>query len=114
MARPGQTLAVVAVTMRDVPVTRFKMSGPIGEHTLTSNAGNPVTRVFCPSCGSPILGRNSGLEGYVTISLGTFDDSSEFEPAVAIFARNRRPWDFMDGSLPTFESQPGWRPDDGA
>jgi hypothetical protein len=37
-----------------------------------------------------------------------------FEPAVVIFARNRKPWDVMDSSLPTFESQPRWRPEDGA
>ena len=96
------------------PVSRFKMAGPIGEHRLTSDAGNVVTRGFCPGCGSPIFGRNSGMDGYVTISLGTFDDSSMFEPAVVIFARNRRPWDVMDPSLPTFESQPTWRPEGGA
>lgn len=92
------------------PVGRFQLSGPTGEHRLTSDAGNVVTRAFCPRCGSPIFGSNSAMEGYVTISLGTFDDSSLFEPAVVIFARNRKPWDAMDDSLPTFQAQPGWHP----
>src|SRR5215831_12504170 len=52
------------------PVARFKLSGSLGEYTLISNAGNVVTRGFCPRCGSPILGRNSAMEGFVTISLG--------------------------------------------
>lgn len=96
------------------PLERFKMSGPVREHTLTSEAGNTVTRGFCPGCGSPVFGRNSGMPGYVTITLGTLDDSSMFEPAVVVFARNRRPWDVMDRELPTFDAQPAWRPEDSA
>jgi hypothetical protein len=95
-------------------VGRFRLSGPTGEHQLISDAGNVVTRTFCPQCGSPIFGRNSGMDGFVTISLGTFDDSSMFEPAVVVFAHNRRPWDVMDSSLPTFEAQPAWHPEDGS
>src|SRR5262249_688157 len=96
------------------PVARFKLSGSIGEHTLTSNAGNLVTRAFCPKCGSPILGRNNAMEGFVTISLGTFDDSSVFEPAVVIFARNRKPWDSVDRSRREFEAEAEWHPQDAA
>lgn len=93
------------------PLERFKISGPVGEHKLKSDAGNEVTRVFCPTCGSPILGRNTAMPGFVTISLGTFDDSSMFVPGVTIFARNRKPWDAMDAAVPTFDAQPQWRPE---
>jgi hypothetical protein len=92
------------------PLDRFKISGPVREYTLRSDAGNEVTRVFCPSCGSPILGRNTGMPGFVTVSLGTLDDSSMFQPGVTIFARNREPWDAMDESIATFDAQPEWRP----
>ena len=95
-------------------VGQVVISGPIGEYTLTSNAGNQVTRVFCPSCGSPIYGRNSGMPGFITLSLGTFNDARGFEPAVVIFARNRKPWDLMDNSLATFDDQPAWKPGAGA
>ena len=94
------------------PVERFRLTGQVAEYTLTSEKGTAVTKVFCPACGSPILGRNSGMVGFVTITLGTLDDASEFEPQVAIFARNRRPWDVMDESLPTFAAQPDWQPGD--
>ncbi len=53
------------------------------------------------------------MKGYLTITLGTIDESSEFEPQVVVFARNRKPWDAMDESLPTFEAQPNWQPGDG-
>ena len=94
-------------------VENLRLTGDVAEFKLKSNKGNGVTRVFCPACGSPILGRNSGMKGYVTITLGTVDDSSELEPQAVIFARNRMPWDAMDESLPTFETQPNWRPGDG-
>ncbi len=95
------------------PVDKFRLTGQVAEYKLKSEKGNEVTRVFCPACGSPILGRNGGMIGFVTITLGTLDDSSEFEPQVVVFARNRKPWDVMDQSLPTFEAQPDWKPADG-
>jgi hypothetical protein len=51
--------------------------------------------------------------GFVTVTLGTFDDSSSLRPQVVVFARNRKPWDFMDGTLSTFDDQPDWNPDKG-
>ena len=86
------------------------MAGHVAEYKLTSANGNEVTRVFCPGCGSPILGRNTGMAGYVTVALGAFEDSSDFRPEVVVFARNRKPWDVMDESLATFAAQPPWKP----
>lgn len=91
--------------------TQFAISGNVAEYSLVSKAGNQVTKVFCPTCGSPILGRNDGMEGFVTVSLGTLDDSSRFEPEVVIFAGNKKPWDIMNDTLPTFLAQPEWSPD---
>lgn len=56
-------------------VDQVTLKGPVAEYELVSNNGNRVTRVFCPSCGSPILGKNTGSMGYVTLSLGTMNDS---------------------------------------
>ena len=92
------------------PVDRFRLTGVVAEHKLTSDNGNEVTRAFCPACGSPIFGRNTAMDGYLTITLGTLEDSAAFEPGVVVFARNRKPWDAMDPSVPTFDAQPGWKP----
>jgi len=89
---------------------QFKITGRFAEYTLVSNAGNQVTKVFCPTCGSPIFGRNDGMQGFVTVSLGTMDESSEFEPEVVIFASNKKPWDTMSDTLATFPAQPKWSP----
>ena len=92
------------------PAGAVVVSGQAAEYSLRSDAGNTVTRVFCPSCGSPLLGRNTGMAGFVTISLGLFDDPSSFQPEVAIFARSRCAWDREDAAVTTFDAQPEWRP----
>ncbi len=88
----------------------FSLTGEVGEYKLTAENGSEVTRVFCPSCGSPILGKNTDMSGYITISLGTLENSSDFKPEVVVFARNRKPWDNMDKTVLTFEAQPSWNP----
>ena len=91
--------------------TNFKSNGKLSEFHLTSENNNRVTKSFCPTCGSSLFGRNTAMDGYVTIALGTFDDASMFEPEVVVFARNKQPWDIMDETLATFNAQPSWKPD---
>lgn len=92
---------------------KFQMTGNVSEYKLQSANGNQVTRVFCPNCGSPILGKNTAMEGFVTVSLGTLEDASDFKPEVVIFAENRNPWDFMDEDIESFDRQPEWKPNKG-
>ena len=94
------------------PVSCVRLTGNVSEYQYRADNGNEVTKVFCPSCGSSILGRNTGTKDHVTIALGTLDDSTTFEPQVVVFARNRKPWDTMDQDLMTFEEQPNWKPGD--
>ncbi|MFT4713736.1 MAG: hypothetical protein ACJAXW_002690 [Candidatus Azotimanducaceae bacterium] len=94
------------------PSSQLSILGVTAEYKLTSDNGNQVTRVFCPSCGSPILGKNTGMEGFVTLSLGTMDDSNSFEPGVTVFCRNQNSWDKMDEAIPSFDTQPVFDPSD--
>ena len=94
------------------PVDSLRLEGDIAEYELTSENGNRVTRVFCPNCGSPILGKNSAMQGFATLNLGTMDDSSDLMPGVTVFARNRKPWDVLDESIQTYDAQPVWNPRD--
>lgn len=92
------------------PVEQMRLTGATTEFRLRAESGNVVTRAFCPICGSPISGRNSGMPGHLTIPLGTLDDPGALSPQVIIFARNRPGWDVMDAALPAFEAQPNWQP----
>lgn len=90
----------------------FRLKGRVEDYNYTSDNGNDVTRSFCPDCGSPVFGKNSAMPGYVTVTLGTVDQSAAFKAQVVVFARNQNPWDIMDKNLPTFDAQPNWAPGD--
>jgi hypothetical protein len=91
------------------PESAVRIEGPVATYELVSEAGNKVTRLFCPACGSPLFGKNSGMPGFITATAGTLDQSDNLSPQVAIFARSRRSWDLMDPALATFEAQPAWK-----
>lgn len=91
---------------------QFLMTGgTIGEFKLIEENGYEVTRGFCASCGSPIYSHNSGNESYLSVTLGTLEDSSDLKPEVVIFSRNRKPWDAIDETIQSFEAKPDWKPD---
>ena len=92
----------------------IRLSGPSKAYDLTAESGATVTRLFCGDCGSPLFGRNSGMPGVMTVTLGTLDDPAGLEPQVAVFARSRHGWDVMDPALPSFPTQPAWKPEAGA
>jgi len=95
------------------PTSAVSLTGAISEFRLRSGKGNEVTRAFCGKCGSPIFGKNDGMLGYVTIALGTLDQSADLNPQVVVFAGSRQPWDAIAPDLPAFETQPDWKPEDG-
>lgn len=94
------------------PETAVRLSGEPATYSVISEAGNTVTRLFCGQCGSPLFGMNTGMAGFMTVSLGTLDSAEGLTPQVAIFARSRRDWDIAEPDLPTYETQPGWTPGD--
>lgn len=87
-----------------------RLVGPVASYDLASESGATVTRLFCGTCGSPLFGRNTDMPGFMTVTLGTLDDTDGLTPQVAIFARTRRGWDVMDPSLATYAAQPEWDP----
>ena len=91
----------------------IRLEGSPAEYTLQSEAGNVVTRLFCGACGSPLFGKNSGMPGVMTVSLGTLDQTGGLTPQVEIFTRTRRSWDQPDPAVQSYAAQPGWSPDDG-
>ncbi len=92
------------------PVGAVQVHGVVAEFQIASNSETVVTRSFCPKCGSPLFGRNTGMPGFTTVSVGTLDDPDLVVPQVVVFARTRRRWDPTDSALPTFDTQPDWKP----
>jgi hypothetical protein len=95
------------------PEDSVRLRGSPARYEMVAESGNTVTRLFCPACGSPLFGMNTGMPGFMTVTLGTLDASDALTPQVAIFTRARRSWDSPDPSVASFEAQPDWTPSDG-
>jgi len=84
-----------------------------GEPALFETAGSsgmPVTRGFCPRCGSSVFLRAGILPGCLLVLAGTLDEPSRFEPRVQIHAARVPAWSHLDPSLPAFPGPAPQRP----
>ena len=73
-----------------------------------SDLANPVTREFCPDCGTHIAARSSSLPGVVLIKVGTLDDPSVFGgPQMVIFTIDKQAFHHIPDGVPAFERIPG-------
>ncbi|HEX7037417.1 MAG TPA: GFA family protein [Pseudomonadales bacterium] len=72
-----------------------------------SDLENPVTREFCPECGTHLLTRAPGLPNAVILKVGTLDDPSAFAPQLALFTVDKQPFHQLAEGLPAFERLPG-------
>src|SRR5204862_2281734 len=72
-----------------------------------ANSGQPVNRIFCPECGSPIISVAPALPGLSIIKAGTLDDTSWLKPTMEIFCDSAQPWLTLAGSMQRFPKMPG-------
>jgi len=69
---------------------------------------NPVSRVFCPDCGTHLLTKSPSLPGAVLLKVGTFDDPSVFDgPQMVIYTKDKQSFHHIPEGVPTFEGAPG-------
>ena len=68
---------------------------------------NPVTRYFCPNCGTGIGTRSPAAPGMMVVKVGTMDDPSVFTPGMAIFTKEAQSFHHIPEGIPVFEGRPG-------
>ena len=76
-----------------VPIGDITITGELKSYEDTNDAGDRVTRMFCPNCGSPVRtvsakGRAAGVH---YIKAGLLDGGAP-RPNVEVFRRSRCDW----------------------
>ena len=71
--------------------------------TKQGDSGRPVTRFFCPNCGSPLFTVPPHRPGTYFLKAGSLDDPSVVRPARQSWMRSRVAWASIDSELPAYD-----------
>jgi hypothetical protein len=93
--------AVYAVPEQSVTVT-----GKLTEYKKTGGSGQPITRRFCPVCGSKISAMAAVMPGVIMITASTLDDPEKFVSQMSVFASRAPSWDRPPADSPSFPEMP--------
>lgn len=97
----GEPNTFIAVKSADFTITKGK------PNTYTrSDVPNPVTRMFCPTCGTAI-GTQITAWNLVAVKVGTLDNPAQFFPKVAIYTVDKQSFHLIPEGVPSFERLPG-------
>jgi hypothetical protein len=89
-----------------MPLAGFAYTKGEARQFTRGDLPRPVTREFCPTCGTHILTRAKGFDG-VILKVGTFDDPKLFGgPDMALFTIDKQPFHSIPEGIPAFERFP--------
>jgi hypothetical protein len=78
-----------------------------GEELLREYESSPGNRrVFCGSCGSPLLKRTDDAPDRVRLRLGCVDSALEERPLAHVYVSEKPDWSEITDELPVFETRP--------
>lgn len=89
------------------PLAGFRFTKGEPKTFARPDLDNPVTRYFCPNCGTGIGTRSPARPDSMIIKVGTLDDPSQFKPRAAIFTLDKQPFHHLPDGVPAFERRPG-------
>ena len=88
------------------PLNNFQFTKGKPKEFKRSDLENPVTRLFCNTCGTAIGTKSPLRENSIILKVGTFDDPSVFKPEIAIFTCDMQKFHHIDSSLKSFDKRP--------
>jgi len=91
-----------------MPGSGFTYTKGAAKGLSRKDLAKPVTREFCPDCGTHILTRAPTVPGEVILKVGTFDDPSLYGgPQMAIYTIDKQSFHHVPPGVPAFERVPG-------
>ncbi|MFN4016366.1 MAG: GFA family protein [Reyranella sp.] len=90
-----------------LPLAGFSFTKGEPKAFSRSDLARPVTRYFCPTCGTGIGTRSPARPESMIIKVGTLDDPSTFKAQAAIFTIDKQPFHVLPEGVPSFERRPG-------
>jgi len=75
--------------------------------TKPGDSGRPVTRSFCPECGSPLYTTPPARPGVLFLKAGSLDDPSVVKPDRQAWVRSRVSWAHIEPGIASFETSRG-------
>lgn len=93
--------AVVAL-----PESGVTFKGELSTFTKQGDSGKPVTRAFCPTCGTAMYSKGESNAGVLMVKAGTLDDVESFKPMASIYVSRAPSWDQPPAGVPAFPEMP--------
>lgn len=94
------------VSVIGVPKEALNVTGEVRYFDHVADSGATASNGFCPTCGSQLLGKTTGMPDVMAIKVGTLDDPGLFSPGMNIFTASAQSWDIIAPDLPTFPGMP--------
>jgi hypothetical protein len=90
-----------------MPVDGFRYAKGAPKTFARTDLERPVTREFCPDCGTHMATRVPGLP-IIIMKIGTLDEPARYGgPTMAIYTIDKQPFHQIAEGLPTFERMAG-------
>jgi len=94
-------------TVLGFPSGALVIEGEPKQYRKSGDSGNPVTRVFCPECGSGVTEEVGAMPGMTLVLAGTLDDPAGVQPTIELFCDSAQPWVSLGGDRQRFPAMPG-------
>ena len=89
-----------------VAKNHVQITGELQGYESATDAGNVMTRTFCPNCGTHITENTTGFPDVVVLTAGTLDDPSWIKPTAQCFAGRKQPWAYLTDAIQKFDGMP--------
>ena len=89
-----------------VPVESLQVTGEMRSYKHQSDQGSTMTKYFCPSCGSHMIGSNSRKPERRSVWVGVIDDASWFKPQAYVYTSKKLPHTPIDLKAESFNKMP--------